>query len=87
MDDPYPGYGHLAQRFDLSLEDYTSQKQELLSGLEEIKDSAIEKIDDLFLEVDKGETQYRNIKANEMLLIEQCRYLTSKTCKDAGTNC
>jgi hypothetical protein len=71
MDDPYPGYGHLAQRFDLSLEDYTSQKQELLWGLEEIKNSAIKKIDDLILEVDKGATQYRNIKANETRLIEQ----------------
>ena len=71
MDDPYPGYGHLAQRFDLSLEDYMSQKQELLSGLEEIKNSAIEKIDDLILEVDKGAAQYRNITANEARLVEQ----------------
>ena len=59
------------RRFDLSLEDYMSQKQELLSGLEHIKNSAIEKIDDLFLEVDKGATQYRDIKANETRLVEQ----------------
>jgi hypothetical protein len=71
MDDPYPGYGHLAQRFDLSLDDYTAQKQELLLGLEEIKNSATKKIDDLILEVDKGATQYRNIKANEARLVEQ----------------
>jgi hypothetical protein len=71
MDDPYPGYGHLAQRFDFSLEDYTSQKQDLSAGLEEIKNAAIRKIDDLILEVDRGAAQFRNIKANQVRLIEQ----------------
>jgi len=71
MDDPYPGYGHLAQRFEGSLDDYTSQKQELSSGLEEIKNMAITTIDDLTLEVEKGAAQYKNIRANQTYLVGQ----------------
>jgi hypothetical protein len=71
MDDPYPGYGHLSRRFNHSYEDYTSEKQELMSELEEIKNAAIATLDDLSLEVEKGGTQYRNIRANQTHLIEQ----------------
>ncbi len=71
MNDPYPGYGHLAQRFECSLDDYTLQKQELSWGLEEIKNTAITTIDDLILEVEKGAAQYKNIRANQAHLMGQ----------------
>jgi hypothetical protein len=71
MDDPYPGYGHLFRRFDRSLDDYTSQKHELMLEFEEIKDRAIATLDNLSLEVEKGAAQYKNIRSNQTRLIEQ----------------
>jgi hypothetical protein len=71
MDDPYPGYGHLYRRFEHSREDYTTQKQELMLELEDIKDAAIATLDRLSLEVEKGAAQYKNIRSNQNHVIEQ----------------
>ena len=41
MDDPYPGYGRLARRWDRAHEAYVNTKNDLLNDLESIRDDSL----------------------------------------------
>jgi hypothetical protein len=70
MDDPYPGYGTHARRRDSVRDEYTVQKLEVSGGLESIRDTALQKMDDLTTEVDVRQEQYRQLQNSQRRTVD-----------------
>ena len=70
MDDPYPGYGALARRVEERSQEYTEQKDQLLSQFEEIRDKAKSKMDALAGEVEVQADQNKNIQHSRLRCIQ-----------------
>jgi len=68
MDDPYPGYGQRMRHKCEASEEYTALKKELLTDLEQIKQSAEDKIDELVrnIETRQGECDHISQKSQAL---------------------
>lgn len=58
MDDPYPGYGHLARKRQILNDDYAATKSALLEELETIRNEVINKLNQIATTIQHRKSEY-----------------------------
>lgn len=77
MDDPYPGYGDLARHQAERIEEYAAQTQVLMAELEELRNTALEKMEAAADGIEKRQAEYRAIVGSSARLTRDFwQYLT-----------
>jgi hypothetical protein len=73
MDDPYPGYGHLARRENDAIAAYVEEKNGLTEDLRDLRDEAVKRLQAASTEVELRERQRRTIAEQRARVVQQFR--------------
>ena len=71
MDDPYPGYGAVARRYEEAHDDYVAERSERLNALEDVRRLSIDRLESLSRELEAKARQYRSLAQSQVALHER----------------
>jgi hypothetical protein len=71
IDGPYPGYGRLARRRDLSLENFREIKTERTEALQKLKDEKLAIVDESATRVERRRLEFQEMRERSRMLTKQ----------------
>ena len=73
FDDPYPSYGAVTRRHNVSRDEYSDEHSDLFDDLKDIKDQTVATLNDGILKIPLYPQQAANIRAQRAALVESFR--------------